>query len=156
MRLLNHKHILLTPPAHAKGQLLTGTFTPTGTAFTLSSAPHFNSPSTPITVRFSSSTGLPSIPDTDASANPRGIAIRFHLPDTNGKRQHTDIVAHSTRYFPTRTGAEFLEFLHAAGGPNAADAVPEFLSRHPETVRFLQDPKPSPESCESIQRRVWG
>jgi catalase len=24
--------------------------------------------------------------------------------------------------------------------------VPEFLSRHPETVRFLQDPKPSPES----------
>jgi len=24
--------------------------------------------------------------------------------------------------------------------------VPEFLARHPETVRFLEDPKPSPES----------
>lgn len=102
----------------------------------------------PITVRFSSSTGLPQIPDTDANANPRGIAIRFHLPDVDGKRQHTDIIAHSTKYFPTRTGAEFLEFLQAAGGSNAAEAVPEFLGRHPETARFLQDPKPSPVSCE--------
>jgi catalase len=64
----------------------------------------------------------------------------------NGRRAHTDIVAHSTKYFPTRTGAEFLEFLKAATGPNAAEAVPEFLGRHPETVRFLQDPKPSPVS----------
>lgn len=97
-------------------------------------------------MRFSSSTGLPKIPDTDPNANPRGIAIRFHLPEQNGKRQHTDIIAHSTKYFPTRTGAEFLEFLKAATGSNASEAVPEFLGRHPETARFLQDPKPSPES----------
>lgn len=128
---------------------MTGTFTPTSTAAALSSAPHFNASSVPITVRFSSSTGLPKIPDTDANANPHGIAVRFHLPDMNGRRQHTDIIAHSTKYFPTRTGAEFLEFLHAAGGPNAAEAVPEFLGRHPETATFLQDPKPSPVSCES-------
>lgn len=64
----------------------------------------------------------------------------------NGRRAHTDIIAHSTKYFPTRTGAEFLEFLKAATGPNAAEAVPEFLGRHPETLRFLQDPKPSPVS----------
>ncbi|KAF2254420.1 catalase domain-containing protein [Trematosphaeria pertusa] len=134
-------------PAHAKGHLLTGTFTPTPTASTLSKAPHFTAPSTPLTIRFSSSTGLPTIPDTSPTANPRGIAIRFHLPSTaDGRRHHTDIIAHSTRYFPTRTGAEFLEFLQAAGGPNAAEAVPEFLGRHPETVRFLQEPKPSPAS----------
>lgn len=72
--------------------------------------------------------------------------MRFHLPDVNGRRAHTDIVAHSTKYFPTRTGAEFLEFLGAATGPNAAEAVPEFLGRHPETLRFLQDPKPNPVS----------
>jgi catalase len=89
---------------------------------------------------------LPQIADTDPNANPHGIAIRFHLPDQNGRRQHTDIIAHSTQYFPARTGEEFLEFLKAAGGPNAGQAVPEFLSRHPETVRFLHDPKPSPES----------
>jgi catalase len=115
-------------------------------ASTLTSAPHFNAPSTPITVRFSSSTGLPNIPDTDPNANPRGIAVRFHLPDVNGRRAHTDIIAHSTKYFPTRTGAEFLEFLKAATSSNAAEAVPEFLGRHPETVRFLEDPKPSPVS----------
>jgi catalase len=64
----------------------------------------------------------------------------------NDRRAHTDIVAHSTKYFPTCTGAEFLEFLKAATGSNAAEAVPEFLGRHPETVRFLEDPKPSPVS----------
>ncbi|OAL56576.1 heme-dependent catalase [Pyrenochaeta sp. DS3sAY3a] len=133
-------------PAHAKGHLLTGTFTPSPAGPDLTSAPHFNQPSTPVTVRFSSSTGFPTIPDTDPNANPRGIAIRFHLPDVNGKRAHTDIIAHSTRFFPVRTGAEFLEFLTAAGGPNAGEAVPEFLGRHPETLRFLQDPKPSPVS----------
>jgi catalase len=132
--------------AHAKGHLLTGTFTPSAESSILTSAPHFNAPSTPITVRFSSSTGIPTIADTDPNGNPRGIAIRFHLPDVHGRRAHTDIVAHSTKYFPTRTGAEFLEFLKAATGDNAAEAVPEFLGRHPETVRFLEDPKPSPVS----------
>ncbi|KAG9187701.1 catalase [Alternaria panax] len=134
-------------PAHAKGHLLTGAFTPSATAPTLTTAPHFNQPSTPITVRFSSSTGFPKIADTDPNANPHGIAIRFHLPLTeDGRRQHTDIIAHSTPYFPTRTGAEFLEFLKAATGQNAGEAVPEFLGRHPETARFLQAAKPSPES----------
>jgi catalase len=138
----------LTKPttAHAKGQLLTGTFTPSAESSNLSAAPHFSAPSTPITVRFSSSTGIPKIDDTDPNSNPRGIAIRFHLPDVHGRRAHTDIVAHSTKYFPTRTGAEFLEFLKAATGENAGEAVPEFLGRHPETVRFLEDPKPSPVS----------
>jgi catalase len=141
------RHFLTKPnTAHAKGHLLTGTFTPSAKSSKLSSAPHFNAPSTPITVRFSSSTGIPKIADTDPNGNPRGIAIRFHLPDVNGRRAHTDIVAHSTKFFPTRTGAEFLEFLKAATGNNAGEAVPEFLGRHPETVRFLDDPKPSPVS----------
>ncbi|KAJ4293105.1 hypothetical protein N0V90_008387 [Kalmusia sp. IMI 367209] len=133
-------------PAHAKGHLLTGTFTPTPTASTLTTAPHFTAPSTPITVRFSSSTGIPNIPDTEPTSNPRGIAIRFHLPSSDGKRHHTDIIAHSTKYFPTRTGAEFLELLQALGSPDASEKVPEFLGRHPETKRFLEDPKPSPVS----------
>ncbi|KAF2109592.1 catalase-like domain-containing protein [Lophiotrema nucula] len=129
-------------PAHAHGHLLTGTFTPTPSASTLSKAYHFNNP-VPITVRFSSSTGFPDIPDTDPQSNPRGIAIRFHLPDKDGRRQHTDIIAHSTAFFPTRTGAEFLEFLKRA---TTGGDVPGFLAEHPETVAFLQDPKPSPVS----------
>src|SRR5262245_17901168 len=79
-------------PAHAKGTLLTGVFTPAPEAAMLTRAPHATSASTPITVRFSNSTGLPALPDTEANANPRGFAVRFHLAE----RVHTDIIGHST------------------------------------------------------------
>ena len=44
-------------PAHAKGAMLTGTFTPSPEAASLSRAAHLNNASTPVTVRFSNSTG---------------------------------------------------------------------------------------------------
>ena len=50
-------------PAHAKGLMCSGSFTPAPDARKLTSAPHANRPSTPITVRFSISTGVPTIPD---------------------------------------------------------------------------------------------
>jgi catalase len=124
-------------PAHAKGALLTGTFRPSPEARGLSSAPHFERESTPVTVRFSNSTGVPLIPDNDPNANPRGMAIRFNLAE----HVHTDIVAHSTDGFPTHTGAEFLEFLKAAAssGPGAASPTPieQFLGAHPATEAFF-------------------
>ena len=46
-------------PAHAKGMLLSGIFTPAPEAKSLSRAPHFIRESTPVTVRFSNSTGVP-------------------------------------------------------------------------------------------------
>lgn len=130
--------------AHAKGRLVKGTFTPTSTAAKLSKAPQFSRPSTPITVRFSSSTGLPKIGDNDPSANPRGFALRFHLDE----RVHTDIVAHSAPFFPTRNGPAFLDLLRAqvAAKDVSPSAIEEFLSDHPETVRFVEWPKPSPVS----------
>uniref|UniRef100_A0A8H8CJ65 Catalase core domain-containing protein n=1 Tax=Psilocybe cubensis TaxID=181762 RepID=A0A8H8CJ65_PSICU len=141
-------------PAHAKGFLLTGTFTPSAAAATLSSAPHFHAASTPIIVRFSNSTGIPNIPDNDGNADPRGIAVRFNLGlDANGRRVHTDIIAHSTPFFPTRTGAEFLEFLKAVeasgAGGESPSPVEKFLASHPATVKFVQAPKPAPESFAS-------
>src|SRR5260370_22050428 len=93
-------------PAHAKGAMLTGRFTPSPDAASLTRAPHLNRPSTPVTVRFSNSTGVPLLPDNDPHANPRGLAIRFHLAE----RVHTDIISHSTDGFPTRTRQEYLEF----------------------------------------------
>lgn len=134
-------------PAHAKGRLVTGTFTPAPAAATLSNAPHFTNPSTPITVRFSSSTGIPAISDTDPNANPRGVGIRFNL----GHRVHTDIVAHSAPGFPTHTGAEFLEFLHAiaaSGAPGVTSPTPveKFLGAHPAALAYVQIPKPAPTS----------
>jgi catalase len=57
-------------PAHARGVLLTGTFTPDPDALSLSRAPHITRPSTPVIVRFSNSTGIPLLPDNDPNANP--------------------------------------------------------------------------------------
>jgi catalase len=133
-------------PAHAKGVLLTGTFSPSAEAASLTRAPHISRESTPVTVRFSDSTGLPTIPDNDPKANPRGLAIRFHLAD----RVHTDIIGHSTDGFPTRTGQEFLEFLRAAAASDPSKPSPSpvevFLGTHPAALAFVQTPKPSPSS----------
>jgi catalase len=133
-------------PAHAKGVLLTGTFSPSREAASLTRAPHISRESTPVTVRFSDSTGLPTIPDNDPNANPRGLGIRFHLAD----RVHTDIIGHSTDGFPTRTGQEFLEFLRAAAASDPSKPSPSpievFLGTHPAALAFVQTPKPSPSS----------
>ena len=132
-------------PAHAKGLMCSGTFTPSPEAAKLTRAPHANRPSTPVTVRFSDSTGLPNIPDNDpARSGPRGMAIRFHL----GEHVHTDIVAHSTNGFPVRTGEEFLEFIRAAAafGAGRPEAFGAFLATHPNAKRFIEAPKPIPTS----------
>ena len=133
-------------PAHAKGAMLTGTFTPSSDAASLTGAPHMQRESTPITVRFSDSTGLPLVPDNDPNANPRGLAIRFHL----GEHLHTDIVSHSTDGFPTRTGQEFLEFLRALASSDPSKPSPSpieaFLGTHPKALEFVQTPKPAPSS----------
>ncbi|KAF4636747.1 hypothetical protein G7Y89_g1342 [Cudoniella acicularis] len=133
-------------PAHAKGKLLSGTFTPSAEAKKLSTAPYLNNPSTPVWVRFSNSTGIPNIPDNDGNADPRGIAIRFIL----GDRKHTDLIAHSTPFFPARTGAEFGAFIQAiANSPSDAPhptPVEQFLGSHPHTLAFVQAPKPPPVS----------
>jgi catalase len=133
-------------PAHARGVMLSGTFSPSPDAPSLTRAPHATRNSTPVTARFSSSTGLPQISDTDPNANPRGLAIRFHLAE----HVHTDIVSHSTDGFPARTGQEFLEFLRAAASSDPSQpsptAIEAFLAGHPKALAFVQTPKPSPSS----------
>ena len=128
-------------PAHAKGTMLTGTFTPSKEAASLTRAQHATQASTPVTVRFSNSTGVPLIPDNDANADPRGIAIRFNLAE----HVHTDIVAHSANGFPATNGAEFLEFLRAVTQPDKAK-VQEFVGSHPKALAFVQSITPLPAS----------
>jgi catalase len=133
-------------PAHAKGMLLAGNFVPTADAARLSVAPHFQK-ETPVFVRFSDFAGVPMVADNDPNnASPRGCAVRFQL----GEHQHTDIVAHSTDGFPTRTASEFLEFLHAlrASGQDVPHPTPieQFLGSHPKALAFVTTPKPIPTS----------
>lgn len=133
-------------PAHAKGILAAGTFTPTSEAAVLSVAPHFQGPAQ-VFVRFSNFAGVPMAADNKPDeASPRGCAVRFQL----GAHKHTDIVAHSVDSFPTRTVPEFVEFLHAvkASGPDVPHPTPieQFLGSHPKALAFVQTPKPIPTS----------
>jgi catalase len=134
-------------PVHAKGILLTGVFTPSSQAASLTRAPHLQRNSTPVTVRFSDFAGIPTIADNDPQgASPRGFAVRFHL----GEHVHTDIVAHSVDAFPVRTTEGLLEFLNAVIATNPAgphpNAIEQFLGAHPAALTFVQIPKPIPTS----------
>lgn len=133
-------------PAHAKGILLEARFTPSPAARSLTRAPHVQRDSTPVTIRFSDGGGLPTMPDSDPNASPRGMAIRFNLAE----HVHTDIIAHSVDGFPARTLEEFVEFLHAAyaSGPGTSSPTPieKFLASHPAALEFIQVPKPVPAS----------
>jgi len=133
--------------AHAKGALLTGTFVPAPEAASLTRAPHITRSSTPVSVRFSDSAGVPVVPDNDPQGGgPRGFAVRFHLAE----HVHTDIVSHSSNGFPARTAEELAEFLHAiaATTPDAPhpNPVEVFVSTHPATLAYVQMPKPFPTS----------
>ena len=134
-------------PVHAKGLLLSGTFTPSPSVKDLTKAPHATRRATRVAVRFSDFAGVPTVPDFDPQGSgPRGCAIRFYLED----HVHTDIISHSVDAFPTRTAEEFLEFLRALGtsGPGVAHPTPVevFLGSHPAAMAFVEAPKPIPAS----------
>jgi catalase len=123
---------------HAKGVVLTGVFTPSNSASSLSKAPHLQTTSVPITVRFSNFADILTISDTDGLATPRGVAIKFRLPN----RSDTDIVTHSYDGFPVATADEFRDLLIALASSGSGAAKPTklnvFLSAHPIAKRFLE------------------
>ncbi len=131
---------------HAKGIVVQGEFVPAKSAASLSKAVHLQKNPSPVTVRFSDATGLPTIPDADSNAFPKGIAIRFQLADG----AYTDIVSISTNGFPAAKPEDFLGLLNsiAASGPEAAIPTPveQFLGSHPAALAFVQMPKPAPIS----------
>src|SRR6516165_3897051 len=64
-------------PVHARGLMYSGTFTPAAEATKLTRAPHAARPSTPITVRFSVSAGIPTVADNDPrESSPQALAVR--------------------------------------------------------------------------------
>jgi catalase len=130
---------------HAKGVIAQGTFAPSVEAKGLSSAAVFERP-VPVVVRFSDFTGIPDIPDTSGSANPRGFAVKFLMPDGS----NLDIVTHNFNGFPVATAGEFSMLLQALGHSGAGIAAPtpfdRFLQAHPIAKTFFATQKPAPES----------
>lgn len=130
---------------HAKGVMVEGTFTPSAQAASVSKATHFQK-ATPVLVRYSNATGVPNIPDANGNAFPKGIAIRFQLPDGTA----TDIVSISVNAFPTATPEDFLGLLNAVRDSQGSTAKPspveQFLGSHPAALKFVTTPKPAPVS----------
>jgi catalase len=133
-------------PVHAKGVMCEGHFHATKNALSITRAPHMQNGQVPIQVRFSEFSGVPSVPDGDPTASPRGMAVRFQLKDGST----TDLVGHSYNGFPARDAAEFLSFLRAlaSSGPGATKptALDTFLANHPAARLFADAPKPVPQS----------
>ena len=132
---------------HAKGTLCAGEFTPTARAHELTRAAHMQGPEVPATIRFSNGSGDPN--HADWAPDPRGLAIKFYLPD--GSR--TDIVAVSSPRFPTRTPDGFIELVEAQGaGAAAAWKLPLFLVRHPEAIPVLPAVAPTLRRLPATRR----
>jgi len=136
--------------AHAKGLVLTGTFTPAKSARSISRAAHLKAPVVPVTVRLSDGTGVPQINDNNPNAAPRGMAVRFALPGG----AFTDIVANSHNGFFVGTGDDFLAFLKAiaATKPDSPHPSPieQFLGGHPRALKVVMDSKPLPVSFATL------
>jgi len=116
---------------HAKGLVTEGSFKASPAAASLSKAAIFSGASIPVTVRFSDSTGIPSLPDGVAAANPHGMAIKFHLPDGS----ETDMVINSLKFFLVSNGEDFRDmFLAIAASPPGSPRptkFEQFASAHP-------------------------
>ena len=80
---------------HEDGINLTGTFTATPRARELTRAVHMQGDPVRVTVRFSNGFPDPTIVDA-AEDNPRGMAVKFYLPDGST----TDLVGQSWPVFP--------------------------------------------------------
>lgn len=135
---------------HAKGVLVTGTFTPAPGAKALSKAPHFARASVPVIARFSDASAAPKLPDASPDASPHGLALRFTLP---GDR-YTDIVAISTNGFPVATPDDFLAMLQAVAATTPQSPKPApietFLGSHPKALAWVQLPMPAPVSFATL------
>ena len=120
---------------HAKGIIVEGSFTPTPQAAELSSSPLFAGPTLSATVRFSDASGLPDLHDAAVAANPHGMSIKFHLPDSTD----SDIVVNSLKFFTVAAPEDFRDLqLAAASSPPGAPASPQlkaFLEKHPSVEK---------------------
>lgn len=133
---------------HAKGTLLKATFTATGQAAALTRAAHMQGEPVPATVRVSNGAGNPDLPDYQP--DPRGLAVKFELPDGS----QTDIVCQGLPHFPFRTPDAFVEFVRTGKrDPGIVVRLPLYLARHLQMLGVLRANLPAlrpPESYATI------
>ncbi len=116
---------------HAKGSWCEGTFTATPAAARLSRAVHLQGEPVPVLARVSNGGGDPRIPDY--APDVRGLAVSLKLPDGSA----TDMVAQSAPRFFSSSPEDFIGFIRAGQGLQAAVRLPLYLATHPTAVRYL-------------------
>jgi catalase len=122
---------------HAKGTLLSGTFTATPEAVRLTRAVHMQGDPVRATVRVSNAGGNPGVPDYAKEG--RGLAVKQYLSDGT----KTDFVAVSTPVFVVRTPEDFVE-LNRLRKPDPETGRPDmerlgaWLGEHPEALPAIQ------------------
>lgn len=139
--------------SHAKGQCVTGTFTPSAEAVALSKSPNFAKP-VPVLARFSMGGGNPKIPDATKAAV-RALAFKF---DPDGKSSEFAFVNAPVQF--AKNPAQMLGFLQARfpaadGKPDPAK-IKAFADANPETTtqgKWLAG-KPVPASYAGVS--YWG
>jgi catalase len=121
-----------TRALHAKGVICTSTFTATPRASGLTKAGHMTGEPIPTTTRLSNGSGDPN--DPDYSADVRGLAVAFHLPD--GTR--TDILNQTLPHFTFPDERGFLDTLALSKpGLAALRKLPGFAIRYPRAIAEL-------------------
>lgn len=139
--------------SHAKGQCVTGTFTPAAGAAALSKSPSF-AKAVPVLGRFSIGGGNPKVPDA-AKAAVKGFAFRL---DPDGKSSDFAFLNAPVQF--AKNPAQFLGFLEARlpgadGKPDPAK-IKAFADANPETTtqgKWLAG-KPVPASYAGVN--YWG
>lgn len=137
----------------AKGVCVTGSFTPSPEAASLSKAPQF-SKQAPVTARFSMGGGNPNISDKTRAVT-RGFAMRFG--DADGDMTFVFI---SAPVFGSRTPQQLMDGINARlpgpDGKQDADKVRAFLAANPETTRQAAwlNARPVPMSFAGVD--YWG
>jgi catalase len=117
---------------HAKGVICASSFTATPAAPALTRAGHMTGETIPVITRLSNGSGDPT--DPDWSADVRGLATAFHLPD--GTR--TDILAQTLPHYAFPDERGFLDTLAISKpSPSALLKFPAFAVRYPRAVAEL-------------------
>lgn len=118
---------------HAKGFLVTGSFTANAAAASLSRAAHLRGDAVPALVRFSNGAGKPR--QADNKPGVRGMAVKLSLPGG----LTTDISSQTARLFTSSTPEGFVDLLRAVK-PRALTGyrLVRFAAHYPEIFRGLR------------------
>ena len=132
-------------PAHAKGLMCSGQFVPSAEAAKLTRAPHASPPATPVTVRYSDSTGLPTIPDNDPARSGPGASPSASIWTSTCTRTSSPTPLTVFRSTLARSSSSSCAPLPPSG-PAIRRCLAPFSAPHPNAKRFVEAPKPIPTS----------